>query len=60
MRKFPKYETHEDAVCFHCGESLRAPKVLDAGFPDGYGRYRKDCPKCPYGTYYDITKKKKT
>lgn len=49
--RFPVFS--DQLSCFNCSESLAGATEQDKEYPDGYGRYRRTCPRCGYHTYYD-------
>lgn len=52
-KKFPKFASHGDAVCFCCGERLSGD-AQDSGNAHGRGQFMQACAKTGMRTWYDI------
>lgn len=56
---WPVYKKHCEARCWQCHGLMDGVTMMDAGFPDGDGRYKQWCSDCEKLTFYDIEKASK-
>jgi hypothetical protein len=51
-KRFPKFNSHEEASCFNCGGDFGDGYWRESGC--GAGQFEQHCCKCDHFTYYDL------
>ena len=55
MKRFPKFQSHDEASCFNCGGDFGPDGYyFESGHAAGQGAFEQSCCKCGMTTWYDV------